>query len=549
MVESSLDVDAPLAVGIDIGTTNIKVVLLQSVGGDQEQPIVLGAASVPVETTHNGPAVTQDGEQIWQGVLNGVKQAVASAALHHANHNSDHNSDIAYLSERVVTIGVCSQYSSIVPIDAAGHPVGPVITYMDHRGEDECFEILSRHEDAFELWLSRHGIPPIGAGLSLSHILYLQQHEPELHERTHAYVEVMDYITARLTGTITSTIATSFALQLCNNQLHLDQEFAVAPTYDADLIERSGVDETKLAPLIAVDESPGTLSTTAAAALGLRPGIVVAPAMNDTHAGAYATGAISEHIGGVMIGTTAVYIDTTAQVGTDIEHELVAMPAPEAATYLVMAENGVAGRAVEHMLQTILSSPASVAATGADPFEEVQSAVTASPPGANGLLFLPWVAGSMAPKADGAMRGGFLGLSVTHTRADMIRALIEGTIHNLRWLMGPVETLTGHKNREIVFGGGAARSPEWAQVTANLLNCTVSVLDQPEIGAARAVGTVALARVRHSTPAPVPVAQRFTPQVDLVALYDALHQVFAQAYEATHPLMTQLSVIAASEPE
>lgn len=545
MVERPVDVDTPLAIGIDIGTTNIKVVLLQSVGGKTEQPIVLGAASVPVETTHDGASVTQDGEQIWQGVITGVRQAIADSVLNHP----DLSSDDATVSGQVTTIGVCSQYSSIVPIDASGIPVGPVITYMDHRGEDECFEILSRHDDAFELWLTRHGIPPIGAGLSLSHILHAQHHEPELHERTHAYVEVMDYITARLTGTISSTIATSFALQLCNNQLHLDHDFASNPAYDADLIARSGIDATKLAPLIPVGQSPGTLIASTAEVLGLPPGINVASAMNDTHAGAYATGALADNVSGVMIGTTAVYIDTTDQVGTDIEHELVAMPAPEFATYLVMAENGVAGRAVEHMLETILTSPTSGAFKSPDPFEEVQSAVMTSPPGANGLMFLPWVAGSMAPKADGAMRGGFLGLSVTHTRADMIRALIEGTIHNLRSLMGPVEVLTGHKNSEIVFGGGAARSPEWAQVAANILNCTVSVLERPDIGAARAVGTVALARVQNSLPGPVPIAQRFSPQAELVAHYDALHEIFAQAYTATHPLMTQLSAIAGSGQE
>lgn len=528
---------APLALGVDIGTTNIKVVVLESSGADIEVPRVLGSASIGLETTHDGPAVTQDGNEIWDGVCSAIRKALQQAT--DLTNQSD-------LPQRVATVGICSQYSSIVAINESAEPVAPVITYMDHRGTDECFNILTTHDDAFELWLQRHGIPPVGAGLSLSHILYTQLYEPDVHARTHVYVEVMDYITARLTGTISASIATMFAAQLCNNQLHLDPDFATNPVYDNDLIARSGVDPTKLAPLVPVDQPAGTLTTQAADLLGLPEQVIVATPMNDTHAGAYATGAFHDDVGGVMIGTTAVFIDTVDQVGTDIDHELVAMPAPEPGKYLIMAENGIAGRAVEHVLSNLLAPPAEATTEPVDPFGELDVALTASPPGANGLMFLPWIAGSMAPRADGAMRGGFLGLSVTTTRSDMIRAVIEGTIHNLAWLMGPVAAHTGHQAKELVFGGGAARSDQWAQIAADIVNTDVSVMERPDIAAARAVGTVALARFLQVQPGTVPLSNRFTPRPEFAARYQELHDIFASAYEATHPLMTKLSNIAAS---
>ena len=109
-------------------------------------------------------------------------------------------------------------------------------------------------------------------------------------------------------------------------------------------------------------------------------------------------------------------------------------------------------------------------------------------------MFLPWLGGSLAPIASGAIRGGFVHMSLETARVDLVRAVVEGVAHNLAWLLPHVETFTGEPIREIVFVGGAARSAQWCQVLADVLGRRVLPLASPEAGAARAMGLLALER-------------------------------------------------------
>ena len=223
----------------------------------------------------------------------------------------------------------------------------------------------------------------------------------------------------------------------------------------------SGVDAARLPALIDIDGVVGDVLPDVASALGLPQGVVVRAGMNDTQAGAFATGAMARpDRRGVMVGTTAVLIQSMPAAAVDLDHEILSMPAPLPGRFVVMAENGIAGRAVERALAVL--SPA--ASTTAAHFAELESALSASRPGAGGLLFLPWLAGSMSPSSSTAMRGGYLGMTLTTERSDLLRATVEGVARNLRWLTPAVDELCGTGASEVVFAGGAARSPGVAQV-------------------------------------------------------------------------------------
>ena len=135
--------------------------------------------------------------------------------------------------------------------------------WTDTRGTDECWAIMSRHPEAFEVWVERHGIPTIGSGLSLGHVLHLQDADPELHRSTAAYLEPMDYVTSRLCGRLGATQATMFAAQVCDNRTVGTTE------YDPDLVAMSGVDAERLPPLLPVDGVAGELRPDLADRLGL----------------------------------------------------------------------------------------------------------------------------------------------------------------------------------------------------------------------------------------------------------------------------------------
>ncbi len=507
------------SLGIDVGSTNVKVALVD------DQGLLHGRGSRALVTHSEGDTATQDPDALLDAVFAAAADALAEAP----GRTGD-----------VVTIGVCSQYSSIVGVDDGGRPVTPLIMYMDQRGADHCWAIMERHPDAFGTWMERHGIPPIGAGLSLAHLLALQHDRPELHAEVDCYLEVMDLVCAALTGRVVANQCTMFTSQLCDNRT-LD-----ATEYDPELLAMSGVDRQRLPELAGCDEPVGNLSEAAAQRLGLSTDVVVQAAMNDTHAGAFATGVFHSDATGLMIGTTAVILEELGHPASDLEREIVTMPSPVPGQYLVMAENGLAGRPVAHALGELLASPTLTTAGGlgsaVDPFTEIAAAMAASGPGAGGVMFLPWLAGSLSPSSDPDMRGGYIGVGLSTTRADMVRATIEGTARNLRWLAPAVQDMTGRGITEITFGGGAARSAEWAQCVADVLACPVSILEHPDHSASRAVALVAMARHRGSpvTEVSLSVADRVEPDPAATKVHDEAQAIFEEAFQALLPIAKRM---------
>jgi xylulokinase len=330
-----------------------------------------------------------------------------------------------------------------------------------------------------------------------------------------------------------------FTSQLCNNQ-------KVGVTeYDAELVRMSGVDAEKLPPLIAIDGAIGPLLPAVADDLGLARDTVVYAGMNDSHAGAYASGAFRDGRGGLAIGTTAVLLDTVDDKRIDLDAELVALPAPIPGRYLAWAENGIAGKAVEHVLEHVVYAFDELGDHVTDDnFGALDTVLDAVAPGSNGVLFLPWLAGSMAPKVDGRTRGAFLNLSLDTRRRDLVRASVEGTAHNVRWLLPIVERFTGQRMDEITFFGGAARSRGWAQVLADVLDRPVAALDEPDRAVARAVGLVALARhgaIDDDLDTYVRIAASYEPSPQTRRRYDEMHEQFEAAFGALRPIYEALN--------
>jgi len=475
------------ALGIDVGSTNVKVARVDEAGARR------ASTNRPLVTRRDGDVVEQDADALWAAVADAVAEVADSS---------------------VRAIGVCSQYSSIVPVDAALAPVAPMAMYDDQRGTDHCWAIMAEHSDAFERFIEVHGIPPIGSGLSLGHLLHFQRDRPEVHAVTAHYLEAMDLVVARLTGRAVGTQNTQFTAQLCDNR-------SVGGTaYDDELLRLAGVDRDRLPELVGVDAVVGTVLPEVAGPLGLPAGVEVRAGMNDSAAGALAGGVFGTGRGGLYMGTTAVLLDTVADKRIDLDAELVSMPSAVPGRYLAWAENGMAGKAVEHGMALLDHS-----------FAHLEAALDASGPGAGGVLFLPWLVGSIAPSADRKARGGFLNVSLDTTREDLVRALVEGTAHNLAWLLPEVERFTGQTLDELVFFGGTARSAGWAQTLADVLGRPVSTLADPEVAVAVAVARHAQGADPEAAPAVAAVHEPMAHEQYAVA-----QEQFQVAFAALRPL-------------
>lgn len=497
------------AIGIDVGTTNVKVALVRDDG------TLVKSADRPLTTRHEGQTAEQDAEAMWTSVVDAVREIA---------------------SDDVVALGVCTQYSSIVPVDERGHAVGPILMWQDQRGTDHCFDIMARDENAFMMWAERHGIPTIGSGLSLGHILYLQHDRPDIHAKTAAYLEPMDYLTARATGRIAASQHSTYMFQLCDNRT------LGATQYDDDLVKAAGVDATRLPPLVRVDAQVGPLLDDVADALGLPRGIPVYAGTNDTATVSIA----SKGHGGLSIGTTSVLVDELADFRVDLDHQLFSMPGPFPDRYVVCAENGLGGKVLEHMMLNVVYAQDEFGNhTSDDAFGALETVLTGTSAGAGGVMFLPWLNGSLAPGGDGNVRGGFVHMSLNTTRRDMVRAVVEGVAHNLGWLLPHVEAFSGKRIDDIAFAGGAARSPRWSAILADVLDRPVMSLRTPDRAIARATALLALQRhgiiERDDLGAMVDVDRRDEPDAARHELYAKRQEQFEALYEALVPISGALT--------
>jgi xylulokinase len=492
---------------VDLGSSGIRVALVDLQG----RAVASATESIAMRLLPDGTA-EEDPEEIWRALGRTIARAIAQSPDSAA---------------RVEAILCGSQYSSLVPVDAAGRPVGPLVLYLDTRAAKLSRELGKRRPELWKLWLERHGMPSGGGGSdSLAHLLWFQAERPQMHAAAHAYVEPMDYLTARLTGRVTANLCTLFPLLLTDNRR------GSRGGWCDELIDATGVDRAKLPELVGPEEVVGELLREHARAWGLPRGIRVFSAINDTHALTFGTGS---HLGdrlGVSIGTTLVPTTLVESMRADLRHFLLSQPAPIPDRHVLMAEGGLAGKALEFVLDGLLLA--------SDAFGELDTIVNSTEPGADGVIFLPWLTGIWAPAGDGKARGAFLNMSLATTRAHLVRATLEGVAFQLRWMLPHIEALTGRRHDELVFAAGGARSDAWAQILADVCDRPVRQLAEPTLTNCRGAALLAfqrLGRLDLETAGDRLVERAgYEPRAQHRARYDDMAERFILSHERLGPV-------------
>ena len=459
-------------VAIDLGSSGVKVAVVDREG------TVLASASSPLPTTFlpDGGA-EQDAERWWRDIGICARQALDG-------RGGD-----------VEAIAVTTQWMSIIAIDRRGHPLMNTVMWMDRRG----VSALREADIDVGLWLDRHGLVPTGP-CDQAHIAFIRTERPDVYEAAAAFVEPVDYLNARLTGRITATQNTAFPLMTVDNRTHgLTQ-------HDSELVDRLRVDPSKLPPLVHFDEIIGTVTRDAAEHLGVSNRAVVVTGTIDSITSSVGSGVLDSSACGVIVGTTTVIVTHIDHKEADLDHGLISVPSPLPGKYFVMAENGLGGKALEFFVRNVVygDDPLALGPMPDDAFERAEAAAASVEPGAGGAMYLPWLVGSMAPIADGHVRGGFMNLDLTITRAHLARAVYEGVAFNAAWLLPHVEALAAGNWTSIRFGGGGAASSLWAQVLADAVGKGVEQLAGPRTTNARGAALLALERLGHISLADIP---------------------------------------------
>lgn len=509
----------PAALAIDLGTTAAKAAVVTLDGR------ILGSGLRPL-TTLFGPegAAEQDAEAVWQTTLAACSEALGEAG-------SD-----AVRAIRVVC--ATSQWASIVPVGADGRPVGPMMMWLDQRGETLSGALLSGHDagEHFARWSEIHGFIPTA---SLSHVLFLQNTRPDIHARTAAYLEPMDYLNARLTGRLAASSNTAMPFALTDNR-RLD-----AVAWSDELIQRAGVDATRLPELVDSMAILAPLAPDVATTLGLRRDVVVAVAANDSIAAALGTGAIEPGKGTVVMGTTGVLTAHHHARVVATERFVMTMPSALPDRYYLMAEAGLGGKVVETFLeQIVLGHDEFSVPPPVDAYERLSRVASTVPAGAGGLLFLPWLIGSLAPAPNFGLRGAFLGVSMETTRAHFIRAVLEGVALQMRWLADEAEHLLGIHFESLRFAGGGAQSDTWAAIMADVLGRPIEQITDPRRANCRGAGFLGLLSLGALTlgdlDALVPVRRRYEPRPEATALFDERTLLYRELHTSLAQPMKRL---------
>ena len=318
---------SPLVLAVDLGSSGIRVALVDEAG----RALASATESIPMTLLPDGTA-EEDAEEIWRALGRSIERALAEAPEAGA---------------RVAAILCGSQYSSLVPVDAAGRPLGPLVLYLDTRAAALSRALTKRRPELWKLWLERHGMPSGGGGSdSLAHLLWFQSERPEIHAAAHAYVEPMDYLTARLTGRVTANVCTAVSAAA-------DRQ---PPRRGGRLVRRAHRSVGRRSRQAARNwwrPTPWSASCCRnTRRRGVcRPRIRVFSAINDTQALTFGTGS---HVGdrlGVSIGTTLVPTTLVDSMRADLRHFLLSQPAPIPDKHVLMAEGGLAGKALEFVLE------------------------------------------------------------------------------------------------------------------------------------------------------------------------------------------------------
>ena len=433
----------------------------------------------------------------------------------------------------IAAIGFSGQMSACLCVDRSGRPLRPAIIYSDQRAAAECESILSRIDAPAFYRITGHRA---SATYSAEKLMWVRDHEPEIYARTYKMLHAKDYLNYRLTG----VMATEYSDASGTNLLDL-----AARRWSERLLAIMGIDADKLPDLRASTDVVGELTREAAAAMGLVPGIpVVAGAGDGICAGV--------GVGSVAPGVTYNYVGSSSWIGTTVKEPLID-PAMRTFTfahavpglYHACGAMQTAGGAYAWLKNEICTAEqAEAEESGSNVYDLINERIASSPPGANGLVFLPYLLGERSPRWNPQARGALIGLTLSHTRADILRAVMEGITLNLGLILdifraqAPIQTIT-------VVGGGA-RGDVWRRIMADVYQAQVLRPDYLE--EATSMGAAIIAGVGTGVfkdfdvaPKFISIADRVSPDPATASVYARARDLFNESYDALQPVFPRFA--------
>jgi xylulokinase len=469
--------------GLDLGTNEVKAGLVSLDG----RLLGLARSGYELRTSGGRGWVEQDPGAWWSAVVGAVRALRAS--------------DVA----EIVGIGVDGHGPTLVAVDGRGEATRPAITFLDSRATAEAADL--ERATGVHGW-SLGGLPAA---------LWVERNEPAVAGATRWYLTTWEWLAFRLAGVAVSPLVA-------------DQ---VVP--DPTVVATAGIPTHRLPPRSAMGRVVGGLTETAADALGLEPGIPVVGGMVDAFASYLGAGLLEPgdaYDPGGSAGGFGVYWDEPVVVPGGF-----VTPAPLAGRYSVGAAMAATGRALDWYRDDVLG--------GTIATESLLAEAEETPPGADGLVFLPYLAGERSPIWDPDARGVLAGLTLGHGRGHIARAIVEASALAIRHVAAPMQ-IAGVQVSAMRVCGGPARSRFWNGVKADVTGFSVLV---PEVLETAVLGSAIVAAVGVGAHPDLPsgirsmtrIVERIEPRRDLAPVYDRVFEAYLALYPATAPILRALN--------
>ncbi len=487
----------PAFLGIDLGSTRTKVGLLTADG----EPLGFGRAAHTMDVDPRTGLAEQDPDAWWTGLAAAVREAVGAGSAG-AGATGGATGGAAAVPAAICVVG---HGPTLTAVDATGRPVRAAITWLDTRAGREQGQL----EAATGLRGWALGVLPAA--------LWLERHEPEAAARSRWYLNSWEALTLRLSGVAATTVVPG------------------ATGIARDRLASSGLDLERVAPEVSAGTVLGGLTPEAASHLGLPAGIPVVAGLVDAFASFHGARMLEPgdaiDVGGAA-GGFGVYAAQPIEVAGGFT-----TPAPLPGLYSVGGAMAATGAALDWFAADILG--------GSHEIDDLIDEAAAIEPGAEGLVFLPYLAGERSPLWDPTARGAFAGLTLRHGRAHLVRAILEAAALAIRHVAAPMLD-AGIEVTAMRACGGPARSDAWNQIKADVTGFTVEVprvRETATVGAAivAAEGVGAFPDVPAAIRAMTAIDRRFQPDAERSAVYDRVFEAYVPLHPAIAPVIRRLA--------
>lgn len=427
-------------IAVDIGTTSTKSVLFTLTGERVTQHLIGYPLNTPVPQ-----AAEQDPDAIYQAILQSVKWLTT-----------------AINPSEILCLSFSTAMHSLIAVDREGKLLTQSITWADNRSAQWANHLK---QDPFGHALYHRTGTPIHPMSPLVKLIWLRNEHPELFERSAKFISIKEYILYRLF----QQYIVDYSIAAATGLLNLKEL-----SWDPEALKIAGITEDRLSKLVPTTHVVSGMNQTVAKEMGILANTPIVVGASDGVLANLSVGAIVPGVVAVSLGTSGAIRAVIDRPQTDVQERLFCYPLTEAYWVIGGAVNN-GGIILRWLLNCLGTEEIAIAQqTGQDPYDlSIDLAQTVSP-GAEGLIFYPYLAGERSPLWNPNASGSFMGLTLRHTKAHLIRAVLEGIIFNLYLVGRALQEKTGQITT-IQATGGLMSSPFFRQLLADVFQCEIQV--------------------------------------------------------------------------